>query len=504
MPAPSREAAFLVCNLHKTSTVMPKRKASDNTSRAQKRPKPIVLTVLELRSLLNPYNDEDSADVIFEDQKNHATLQRLYESLCRRFTVRNRPDGLRAKVIDNIKTSNLEIAISISSQFSTWEQGPYQFWWPEPPQSIAPKYPHGSYRQRFFKAAIEQRRQLQVRRVLGRFTSIAMYLAFQRFMGCDVTQETVASCKCIITAGKRRIAFCDELARHGDATPQPRRSHHTTAANEESQNGETEESEDDWYREPSGKYYKRTLGIYFLDIIPDSICDEGKSLRKRDLDASVEALRSIKALDWLAKSKTERLANLLLDYQHELLWTTQGTTSADKGAANPAGMGNRQLHQHGNVSAPERRPNCVASTTSTMAQPSVSGMMSLLTAARITETLEDDTSSPSWGPGTQTYSMPSDTGFLERPFDRRDSVGTNARPAEGTSDYYMDLNQIDWFSRSSNVAGDTIDYPMQPVSFDVNATCQMSSLESQDANYHVDAGSVNWFLGGRLPEVIEQ
>ncbi|KAM3497488.1 hypothetical protein MY10362_009165 [Beauveria mimosiformis] len=53
---------------------MPKRKASDNTSRAQKRPKTIVLTVLELRSLLNPYNDEDSADVIFEDQKNHATL----------------------------------------------------------------------------------------------------------------------------------------------------------------------------------------------------------------------------------------------------------------------------------------------------------------------------------------------------------------------------------------------------------------------------------------------
>ncbi|KAM3555232.1 hypothetical protein ARSEF4850_006096 [Beauveria asiatica] len=258
-----------------------------------------------------------------------------------------------------------------------------------------------------------------------------------------------------------------------------------------------EESEDDCYREPTGKYYKRTLGIYFLDIIPDSIFDEGKSLRKRDLDASMEALRSIKALDWLAKSETERLANLLLDYQHELLWTTQGTTSADRGAVNPGEI-------IGNVSTPERRPNCVASTTSTMAQPSVSGMMSLLTAARITETLEDYTSSPSWGPGTQAYSMPSDTGFLERPFDRRGSVGTNARPAEGTSDYYMDMNEIDWFSRSSNVAGDTIGYPMQPISFDVNATCQMSSLESQDANYHIDAGSVNWFLGDRLPEVIEQ
>ncbi|KAM3508943.1 hypothetical protein MY11210_006518 [Beauveria gryllotalpidicola] len=46
---------------------MPKRKASDNSSRAQKRPKPIALTALELRSLLNPYKDEDSTDVIFED-----------------------------------------------------------------------------------------------------------------------------------------------------------------------------------------------------------------------------------------------------------------------------------------------------------------------------------------------------------------------------------------------------------------------------------------------------
>ncbi|KAJ3499732.1 hypothetical protein NLG97_g116 [Lecanicillium saksenae] len=487
---------------------MPKRKASEDTSRGHKRHVPIALTVLELRSLLDPYKDEDSADIIFKDKNNHDTLQRLYESLCRRFTVKHKPDGLRTKGLDSIKASNLKIPISVSSQFSNWDQDPHRFWWPEPSPSAAPKEPQTTdgYRQRFVMTAIEQSMKLQVQKVVGRFTSIAMYLSFRRFMGCDITQDIVASCKSIITAGKRRITICDELVRRSDSIPQPGPSQDTTTANDECQNRETGESVDDWCREPNSKYYKRTLGICFLDIIPDSICDEGKSLRKGDLDASIEALHSIKALAWLADSKTESLANRLLDYQHKLLWATHGPVSAGEGSVGSIAVSNQQLQGHRNFSTSGGRSNWVESTSQAMAQPAASGMLSLLTAARMAQTPENGVNSTSWCPRDQVYSMPLPTSFHERPFDGYQSIRTNdATPAETNYNYFMDMNQIDWFSGSNNIVGDTNGYAMQqPASFDMNATCETSSMDTQSVNYHIDAGFVNWFSVGGLQEVVEQ
>lgn len=246
---------------------MPQRKAGDN-NRGPKRRNP--LTVQELRSLLDPYEDDDSADVMFQDQKNHAILRRLYASL-RYFTDTLQREEARLK---SITKADIDVPNSVSRKFPSWLQDPHLFWWPVLPHSVAPETPFTTdiYRQRFVQAAIQQYQQLQLQRVVARFTSIVLYLSFQRvfprervylqthsiqkylhFMGCENTQNTITSCKSIITAGKRRLMFCDALARTDYNTSQSERLHDSIEEALDIEN------------------CRRTLGLCFLDVIPDSM-----------------------------------------------------------------------------------------------------------------------------------------------------------------------------------------------------------------------------------------
>lgn len=241
------ELLFSPHKTHTSITTMSKRTASDNT-RGSKRRKPKPVTVLELRGLLSPYNDDDSADVIFQDQKNHTTLERLYASL-RRFTNVRQREKARVKSITT--KADVDVPSSISCKFPSWLEDPHKFWWPTSSHSAAPETPliTETYRRLFVQGALQQYSQLQSGRILARFTSIVLYLSFLRmfpqgeayqrtksirnylqFMGCDNAQNCVTSYRSILTAGRRRLMFCDALAKLDHKNSQSGQSHNSNAA----------------------------------------------------------------------------------------------------------------------------------------------------------------------------------------------------------------------------------------------------------------------------------
>ncbi|KAJ4161517.1 uncharacterized protein LMH87_007554 [Akanthomyces muscarius] len=303
-------------------------------------------------------------------------------------------------------------------------------------------------------------------------------------MGCDNAQNTITSCRSIIRAGKRRLMFCDALARTNNNTSQAKKSHDSNATIEETLDIENS---------------RRTLGLFFLDVIPDSICEEGRCLRKEDFDASIKAIHSTNALDWLLASPiVDQLANLLLDYQHNLLWAPQ--------------------RQHEQVSTPPSQPNWEASTDEGMEQHAASNIMSLLRAAQMTQPPEDSTDSTQWGQGT----MPRGVSINERQFDNRQSLGTESQPV---SNYRMNVNHLLWFHGATDVAGETNNHQMQPGSFtdtmnpmeaqsanivgemnnyrmqpglfNLNTSCQHDPVSTETPNYHLNANEFIWYSSER-------
>lgn len=211
------------------------RKAETNLRHREKRYDSAKLTIRELRRLLLPYKDDESADVVLKNKGNRQILERWYQSLHDNFRKRSiKPAINNAAAIKSIEHSQLKVDDSISGHLCLWDNNPGTFWWPEPE-----KFPveHGSlsstdaYRKFFTVSAIHICKQFSTYRVLWRFTTVAVYLHFRRwkpeidsirkshvqdflrFLRCDASDDATTTCLFIIKAGQRRISFCYLLTR---------------------------------------------------------------------------------------------------------------------------------------------------------------------------------------------------------------------------------------------------------------------------------------------------
>ncbi|KAH8713511.1 hypothetical protein HC256_006657 [Beauveria bassiana] len=118
------------------------RKAETNLRHREKRYDSAKLTIRELRRLLLPYKDDESADVVLKNKGNRQILERWYQSLHDNFRKRSiKPAINNAAAIKSIEHSQLKVDDSISGHLCLWENNPETFWWPEPE-----KFPveHGS------------------------------------------------------------------------------------------------------------------------------------------------------------------------------------------------------------------------------------------------------------------------------------------------------------------------------------------------------------------------
>ncbi|EJP60908.1 uncharacterized protein BBA_10151 [Beauveria bassiana ARSEF 2860] len=361
---------------------MGKRKAGKRLSQHTKRRKTEVPTINELRYLLEPYDGSERADVVLKDEANRVTLRRWYDSLSSDFRRGRKRNALNSEAIQNIRSPQIRIAAPILSQFDRWYQDPRSFWWPTRGQPALEEGSAGApnrYGRRFIEDAIENYKRIAIYKVLWRFTTVAAYLAFRRsrpsppryitnvqinefltFMGCEVTEETTAMVWSIVKAGQRRITFSDLLA--GTA--------------EKECVGEAAD-------EAAYLRQKSALGVFFLDVLPDSIWDEEDGLRSEDLHNAIKHLRSIGILTLLAEKNTERVADALLNFQQLLLWP-------DEDALRPMSRGS--IYPGTSTSCISRQP--APSSTATLLRESQTseataagvapGVIHLLAAAQVT------------------------------------------------------------------------------------------------------------------------
>ncbi|OAA39338.1 hypothetical protein BBO_06762 [Beauveria brongniartii RCEF 3172] len=360
---------------------MGKRKAGKSLSQHMKRRKTEVPTIHELRYLLEPYDGSERADVVLKDETNRVILRRWYDFLSSDFRRGRKRNAINSEAIQNIRGPQIGIAAPILSQFDRWCQDPRSFWWPTRGQPALEEGSAGApnrYGRRFIEDAIENYKKIAIYKVLWRFTTVAAYLAFRRsrlsspryitnvqinefltFMGCEVTEETTAMVWSIVKAGQRRMTFSDLLA---------------GTAEKESVGEDADEAA--YLRQ------KSALGVFFLDVLPDSIWDEEDGLRSEDLHNAIKHLRSIGILTLLAEKNTERVADALLNFQQLLLWP-------DENALRPMSRGS--MHPRTSTSCISRQP--APSSTATLRDSQTSeataagvapGVIHLLAAAQVT------------------------------------------------------------------------------------------------------------------------
>ncbi|XWX00025.1 hypothetical protein V2A60_008041 [Cordyceps javanica] len=109
------------------------RKAKTNLRHREKPLKAKNLTIRELRLLLLPYEDNETADVVLQNKENHQILETWYQSLHLKFRQRGiKPAVNNAAIIKSIKSSQLKVDESVFVRLCLWEADPRTFWWPEP------------------------------------------------------------------------------------------------------------------------------------------------------------------------------------------------------------------------------------------------------------------------------------------------------------------------------------------------------------------------------------
>ncbi|KAJ3499421.1 hypothetical protein NLG97_g357 [Lecanicillium saksenae] len=305
------------------------RKAKTKSPHYEKHCSAGKLTIQELRCLLQPYKDDDNADVILSDEGNQQTLRRWYRSLSTNF-ARKRGRKLaviNATAIKSIERSQLQLNDSTLDRFRLWSENPQAFWSPTADEWHLKQRPcnsPGTYRKFFTVSAINLYKEYSACKTLWRFTTAALYLHFRRwkpeiqsirtahiqdfsrFMGCEASDDETAALLAVTKAGQRRISFCQLLATRVTAQSRLSDRPHDEDATRNAAN------EDD--------YYRRALGILFYENIPDSIFDTDQGLFQKDQDAIIRHLHSIQITSPPTQYDTCHLANKLLDYQNALVW----------------------------------------------------------------------------------------------------------------------------------------------------------------------------------------
>ncbi|KAM3550346.1 hypothetical protein ARSEF4850_008393 [Beauveria asiatica] len=276
--------------------------------RVNKRSKVVAPTVAELRHVLSRHDDESKIDEIGEVD----VLRQLFNVLRKKFhptITQSTRDVLR---IRELNVAALQIPDAVVTALPGWLENIGTFWgsWTMHDASVnSSRGSHGRVRQ-FVEESWAIRDGLSKSMVLWRFSSVALCLAFKQWkpewlltdylmpdlvtaflsaFGCICTDDAVKKTIHILRSGQRRLSFCEKLSRSETQGRDPHQ-------------GEVIYSKLD------------TLGILFLDDIPDSSFDGERGMSNSDVLHITQYLRSHGITSWLERSGSGQNAIRLLDF----------------------------------------------------------------------------------------------------------------------------------------------------------------------------------------------
>ncbi|KAK8144051.1 hypothetical protein G3M48_006383 [Beauveria asiatica] len=276
--------------------------------RISKRSKAVAPTVAELRNVLSRHDDDSKIDEIGEVD----VLRQVFNVLRKKFhptTTQSNRDALRIRKLD---VAALQIPDAVVAALPGWLENLWTFWgsWTlHNPAFDSSRGSYGGVRQ-FVEASWAIRGRLSESMVLWRFSSVALCLAFKQWnpdwllssylipeyvtaflstFGCSDTNADVKKTIHIIRSGQRRLSFCEELSR-------------------------SETQERDPHQDEVVYSKLETLGILFLDDIPDSSFDGERAMSYSDVRVTTKFLRSHHITKWLKTSGAGQNAIRLLDF----------------------------------------------------------------------------------------------------------------------------------------------------------------------------------------------